>query len=458
MKKRRRFPMIQSSVVFIGLIWLVVPALPAVADEQATHVRWWLTSHDLQHRLDEQAILTLESTKKSLQASKDTIVVNEKNRFQEIVGLGSSLEPSTCYNLWKLSPSTRTEVLTQLFHPKLGIGINLSRICIGTPDFTSDPWYTYDDVPQGQQDRELRNFSIDKDRRYIIPMIKAALEINPELLIFASPWSPPGWMTSTDDMIGGQLRPEFYPVYAKYLVRFIHAYQEQGIPIHAITVQNEPGVDRSGAVPRWRYPSCRFSAEQERDFIRDHLGPALGQAGLTTKIWCYDHNYNTSPSKDGDDPGVDYPRTILLDSAASRYVSGVAFHGYVGKPSAMSLFREEFPGTPLHFTEGSVFGPRGGRRLVELLRNWASSYNGWVTMLTTDGKPNNGPFRASKTCVTVNPEYSQVSYHYDYYQYGHFFRFIKRGGSSRRFRRWRSAVRKRGGAKSGWANCLGRRQ
>ena len=122
------------------------------------------------------------------------------------------------------------------------------------------------------------------------------------------------------------------PAYAQYFVRFIQAYETAGIPIYAVTIQNEPGVDRAKEKnPKWHYPSCRWTGEQERDFIRDHLGPALRQAGLKTKIWCYDHNYNERST--GDDPGLDYPRKICRDAKAAAFVDGVAFHGYEGKPS-----------------------------------------------------------------------------------------------------------------------------
>ncbi|MEQ9379303.1 MAG: glycoside hydrolase family 30 beta sandwich domain-containing protein [Pirellulales bacterium] len=414
--------------VAIAAVMMPPLSLAAADDSQdPVTVQWWLTTKDLDQKLKQQPALEMTPSANPSSAGTNVIVVDERHRFQTILGLGSSLEPSTCFNLWQLPEEMRAEVLRRLVHPEEGIGINLARICIGTPDFTADAWYSYDDVPAGEQDLELERFSIEQDRRYILPVLKQALKVNPDLLFFASPWSPPGWMTSTDDMIGGHLLPEFYDVYARYLVKFIQAYQEEGVPIHAITVQNEPGVDRNGEAPRWRYPSCRYRGEQERDLIRDHLGPALVKAGLTTQIWCYDHNFNTTATPDGDDPGLDYPRTILSDPDAARYVAGVAFHGYAGKPSGMSAFHDDFPRTPLHFTEGSVFGPRGGLLLIQYLRNWASSYNGWVTMLTTEGKPNNGPFRASRTCVTVDPN-TEVAYHYDYYQYGHFFRFLQRDG------------------------------
>jgi len=416
------------------VVFHIVGALSIVAGQKAVFAQatprticWWLTTWDLECKLEPQAPVTVSGVETPLRASDDVIVIDSDHRFQTMLGMGSSLEHSTCYNLARLPAERRTEVLRRLFDDEVGIGIDLARICIGTPDFTPETWYSYDDVPVGQRDLELRKFSIDRDRRYILPVIKEALQVNPDLLLFASPWSPPGWMTSTGDMIGGHLLPEFYEAFAQYFVKFIEAYRREGVSIHAVTVQNEPGVDRSRDEPRWHYPSCRYTADQERKFIRGFLGPALERAGIETEIWTYDHNFNVQPTPDGDDPGIDYPAAVLSDAVAAQHVSGVAFHGYAGKPSGMSLFHQQFPELPVHFTEGSVFGPSGGRKLIEYLRNWASSYNGWVTMLTEDGKPNNGPFRASRTCVTLDPDSLQVSYHYDYYQYGHFFRFIERG-------------------------------
>lgn len=415
-------------LAFASIVLLVLPTWSprAFAESGDTQVQWWLTTSNGQHQLDQQARLTFTERAADASPGKDTIFIDDSQRFQTMLGLGSSLEHATCFNISQLPPQQRAELLEKLFSPSIGIGINLARICIGTPDFTGEDWYTYDDVPPGETDPDLKAFTIEKDRRYVLPVLKEALRHNPELLFFASPWSPPGWMTSTGDMIGGHLLPEYYSAYAHYFVRFITAYRDEGIPIHAITIQNEPGVDRSRDAPRWRYPSCRWTAEQERDFIKEHLGPALAKAGLPTEIWTYDHNFNAAPTADGDDPGIEYPRIVLSDPDAARYVAGVAFHGYAGAPDGMTAFHDEFPSTPIHFTEGSVFGPAGGRKLIEYLRNWASSYNGWVTMLDTQGKPNNGPFRASRTCLTFDPRTAEVRYHYDYYQYGHFFRYLRR--------------------------------
>lgn len=400
---------------------VILAALTATAALAQPKVAIWLTSEDMRHRLSPQTPLASPDA----QAVTGQVEVDSNRAYQSILGLGSSLEPSTCWNLSLLSPTDREQAVASLVDPSTGIGMNLMRVCMGTPDFTGDPWYSYDDLPAGQTDLKLERFSIERDHRYILPVLKLARQKNPSLLFFASPWSPPGWMKTTGNMTGGQLRSEFYPVYAQYFVRFIRAYEAEGVPIHAVTIQNEPGVDRSLAKdPKWHYPSCRWTAEQERDFIRDHLGPAFREAGLRTEVWCYDHNYNIEPA--GDDPGLSYPRTILSDPKAGSFVSGVAFHGYQGKPAGMTEFHREFPAAPLYFTEGSVFGIDGSVELVERLRNWARSYNAWVTILDERGKPNNGPFPATHAMIKFHSDTRQLEPLFEYYAYGHFMKFVQR--------------------------------
>jgi glucosylceramidase len=387
--------------------------------------RFWLTTEDLSIKLEEAPPLEVRKLDEGPADGAGIYLVDEQHKDQSIVGLGGSLEPSTCFNLSRLSPEDRARTIARIVDPDQGIGMNLMRICIGTPDFTGDPWYSYNDLPPGKTDPELREFSIERDRAYILPVLREALAANPALLFVASPWSPPGWMKTTGSLIGGSLKPEFQASYAEYFARFILAYEAEGIPIHAVTVQNEPGVDRALDPPRWHYPSCRWTAEQERDFIRDHLGPTLRRHRLNTKIWCYDHNFNLKPGPT--DPGLDYPRTILRDPQAAAFVAGVAVHGYEGSPRNLQTLRREFPGVPVHFTEGSVFGLAGALRLIDILRHGASSYNAWVLMLDEQGKPNNGPFAASRTMITLDPTTRSVTEHFDYYHYGHFMRFIHRG-------------------------------
>lgn len=388
----------------------------------------FVTRLDLSRKLEAAGPLRFDEAGAGAGLKADgAIRISAGKTRQEMLGFGSSLEPATCRNLSRLLPEEREATIERLVDPEKGIGFNLVRICIGTPDFTGDPWHSCDDMPPGQTDPELKRFTIEADRDYILPVLRIARAKNPQLLFFASPWSPPGWMKSTGTMIGGRLLPENYGAYARYFVKFIRAYEAEGVPIHAVTIQNEPGVDRSKGDPKWRYPSCRWTGAEERDFIKNHLGPAFQREGIKTEIWCYDHNYNVGATPDGDDPGIDYPRTILSDPQAARYVRGVAFHGYAGKPEGMSILAGEFPGTPIHFTEGSVFGLSGAARLVTLLGHGISGYNGWVTMLDTTGKPNNGPFRASATMIQLDTARMAVHYRFDYYMLGHFSKFVRRG-------------------------------
>ncbi len=412
-----------TRICFMKFILVLLLATSACRPASAAGIRWWLSTADLKSQLSEQPGIEWQSTPV---ATRNVIQIKPDVTFQRMLGLGSSLESSTCSNLWRMSQADRERTIERLVSPTAGVGMNLMRVCIGTPDFTGDPWYSYNDLPPGESDPELKRFSIERDRAYILPVLKLARQKNPDLLFLASPWSPPGWMKTTGTMIGGELLPQWYAAYAEYFVKFIQTYEAEGIPIHAVTIQNEPGVDRAKEKdPKWFYPSCHWTGEQERDFIRDHLGPAFRRAGLKTKIWCYDHNYNIRTR--GDDPGIAYPRTILWDPAAAAFVSGVAFHGYAGGPEGMSEFHREFPAVPLYFTEGSVFGIKGGVELIEKLRHWASSYNAWVTILDDKGKPNNGPFDTDRTIITLDTKSLTPVEHFDFFLYGHFMKFIQRG-------------------------------
>jgi O-glycosyl hydrolase len=339
------------------------------------------------------------------------IQVDSQHTFQRIVGLGSSLEHSTCYNISRLPPARRAEVIESIVDAEKGIGMSLMRICIGTPDFTASPWYSYDDMPAGRSDPELKHFSIDKDREYVLPALKLALAKNPDLMFFASPWSPPGWMKTNDSLCGGRIDPRHFPSLARYLARFVEAYEAEGIRIHALTPQNEPGYFPGS------YPTCGWTASQQRDFIRDHLGPEFQRRGTPTKIWCYDHNFNN----------VRFPMTILSDPEAARYVDGTAFHHYEGKPSAMTQLHSEFPDKHVYFAEGSVFGMKGARQIIEFLRHWACSYNAWVTIIDHTGQPNPGPHGCSPTCIVLNSDTLKLDYRFDYYMYGQFMRYIRPG-------------------------------
>jgi len=414
--------------VFAAILVLLALAPSVCAAEAA--VSCWISSEDESRLLSAQPPL---QAKEARHRDKADIAINPAKTYQSILGLGASFEHTTCANLWRLSPAARAEVMEKLVSPEKGIGINLMRICIGTPDFTGEPWYSYDDMPPGKKDPNLEHFSIDKDKKYVLPVLKLAMEKNPDILFYASPWSPPGWMKTCDDMIGGHLYPRFYPVYAKYFARFVKAYAEEGVPVYAVTVQNEPGVNKRDDVLSWWYPSCQWSLVEdedtwwpvphdimglpERDFIRDHLGPEFRKQGIDTRIWCYDHNLNN----------LWYPRNILSDPKAAEFVQGTAFHPYAGRAEAMGRFHDEFPQKDVFLSEGSMQGIRGAARIIGFLRNWARSYNAWVPIADSNGEPNNGPFTCDEPAITVDADTLAVTYNFEYYMYGQFMKFIQRG-------------------------------
>lgn len=380
--------------------------LAAAADASAAGVQWWLSTEDMTQTLSPQPAPT-----EPPQPGDALITIDGSKRYQAILGLGSSLEHSTCYNISLLPPEEQEKAVASIVDPQGGIGMNLMRICIGTPDFTASPWYTYDDVPEGETDPELVHFSIEKDRAYVLPVLKMALRKNPDLLFFASPWSPPGWMTSNDRIGGGRILPQYFDVYARYFVQFVKAYEAEGLPIYAITPQNEPMYAPN------TYPTCRWKAQEQRDFIRDHLGPEFERQGIRTQIWCFDHNFSDTA----------FPRTILEDPEARKYVAGVAFHHYEGTPDQMGRFRSEFPDVDLFFSEGSTFGVHGATALMDILRNGARSYNAWVTIIDDKGEPNPGPHECSPTCIVLDSDDNTLAYRFDYYMYGHFMKFVQRG-------------------------------
>ncbi len=386
----------------IGFSFLVICSTGAT-----TPISGWMSTEDGSLKLTPVAPARPHPERTS---DETHIRIDTGQRYQRILGLGASFEHATCENLARLEPGARREVIRRIVDPVDGIGMNLMRVCIGTSDFTGQDWYSYNDLPDGETDPALAQFSIDPDRAIILPVLKTALELNPDLLYFASPWSPPGWMKTTGSMLGGKVKPEFYGVYAKYLVKFLEAYAAEGLRMHAITPQNEPGY------PNPDYPTTRWTGAQQRDFIREHLGPALDKTGLDTRIWCWDHNWNF----------LKFPETVLSDPEAAHFVDGTAFHLYEGDVTAMSEFRAAFPDKHIYFTEGSTFRTTGAITIINILRNWARSYNAWVVMLDEERKPNNGPHHASATCIELKSDLT-VEYRFDYFMYGQFMKYIPRG-------------------------------
>ena len=255
-------------------------------------------------------------------------------------------------------------------------------------------------------------------------MMREARKQNPDLFLFSSPWSPPGWMKAGGSMLGGSMRQRYFAPYAKYFVKFLQAYAADGVPVQAVSVQNEVDTDQDG-----RMPACLWGQEYEMGFVKDHLGPALQQNGLSTKIWILDHNYNL------------WGRAVaeLDDPDVHKFCNAVAFHGYVGGADQMSKFHDAHPEAQIYWTEG---GPdytspdyltdwaKWGQTFTQVIRNWGQAITGWNLALDEKGRPNIGPFPCGGL-VTIHSETKKITYSGQYWAFAHFSRNIRRG--ARRF-------------------------
>jgi glucosylceramidase len=354
------------------------------------------------------------------------VFVDPRRTFQTIVGIGGALTDASAETFAKLPQPKQQELLNAYFDARNGIGYTLARTNIHSCDFSSGS-YTY--VAEG--DKDLKSFSVDHDRQFRIPFIKQAMaSAGGKLDIFASPWSPPAFMKSNNDMLhGGKLKPEFYQAWANYYTKFIKAYQREGIPIWGITIQNEPM-----ATQKWE--SCIYSAEEERDFLKNYLGPTMKREGLSDrKIIAWDHNRDLLYQR---------ASTILTDPEAARFVWGIGFHWYEpwsgGEPmfDNVKLVYESFPEKKLIFTEGCVdkfdsqkindwmLGERYGRSMINDFNNGAVGWTDWNVLLDETGGPNHvGNFCFAP--VHADTKTGQLTYTNSYYYIGHFSKFVRPG-------------------------------
>jgi O-glycosyl hydrolase len=363
---------------------LLLPACREKEDHPATAVATiYLSSESGSYSLSRQPDLPLAQSDSDF--SKITIRVEPVLQYQKYFGFGESFDGSTVYNLKRMTPAKRTELLGKLIDPQLGAGFNLFRICIGTSDFTPQSWgwYSLDDMPQSQTDPELSHFSIQKDiDNGIIAVLKVALKLaagkNVELQFVATPWSPPAWMKTKSpySMAGGELKPVYNAIYAKYLFSFLKAYQEAGIPVYAITVQNEPGWVTST-------PSTAMNAAQEAEIIL-HLRSLIDADGtLQTKILAYDWNFHD----------ISHPLELLANPEVRDAIDGVAFHAYdwlAHDEKNLQEIRGLYPEMPLYHTERAFWNADGMGDIIKMFRNGTGSYIGWVTLLDADNTDGSG--------------------------------------------------------------------
>ena len=347
--------------------------------------------------------------------SAGVIALNPERKFQQILGFGAAFTDASCYIFSQLSADSRERLFHELFHPS-ELGLNVCRTCIGASDYSTE-MYSFD---EGEPDPDLKRFSIDHDRAYLLPSLRQARKVNPDLFLFSTPWSPPGWMKANGSMLGGSMRKQYYASYAQYFLRFLQAYAVEGVSIQAVTSQNEVDTDQDG-----RMPACLWGQEYEIEFVRDHLGPALRSNGVAAKIWLLDHNYNL------------WGRAIceLDDPKVREYANAVAWHGYVGNVSMISKVHDAYPDAEMHWTEG---GPdytspdyatdwaKWGNTFTGALRHWCQSITGWNLALDEQGHPNIGPFPCGGV-VTINSQTKEITRSGQYWAFAHFSRLIRRG-------------------------------
>src|SRR5882724_11690696 len=373
-------------------------------------IKVWVT--DPQVRCAQAQTISWQSGSGGTSATR--ILLDPSKTFQRILGFGAAFTDAACYMFDQLSESAREQLLHEMFHPS-AMGLNVCRTCMGASDYSTKV-YSYD---EGDPDPDLKRFSIDHDRQYILPTLRQARKLNPDLFLLSTPWSPPGWMKSGGSMLGGAMRRRYLPTYSQYFVKFLQAYAAEGVPVQAITPQNEVDTDQDG-----RMPACIWPQEYEIEFVQ-HLGPLLEQNHLATKIWILDHNYNLWGRV-----------TCELDIPAVRqYANAVAWQGYVGGAEMMSKVRELHPDAAMHWTEG---GPdytspdyltdwvKWAGTFTDVLRNWCESITAWNLALDERGRPNLGPFPCGGL-VTIDSQSKEVTRSGQYWAFAHFSRFMHRG-------------------------------
>lgn len=372
----------------------------------------WITKADETIKLQKQtSILAFTSASNSFQ----NIEIDPSKTYQNIDGFGYTLTGGSVEVINQLSASKKEALLQELFgNGENSIGISYLRLSIGASDLNSSV-FSYDDLPAGQTDITLSQFSLSKDQA-LVDMLKKILTINPNIKIIATPWSAPVWMKTNGSTIGGSLKPEYYGVYAQYFVKYIQAMKNEGITVDAITIQNEP-------LHGGNNPSMVMTAEEQATFVKQSLGPAFKNAGINTKIIVYDHNCDRP----------DYPIEVLSDSEANPYIDGSAFHLYGGDISALSQVKSAFPNKNVYFTEQwtASNGNFGGdlkwhtkNVVIGSMRNWSKNALEWNLANDPQFKPyTSGGCTMCKGAITVNSTENYAK-NVSYYIIAHASKFV----------------------------------
>lgn len=373
----------------------------------------WVTMPDKSVVLQKQDV-TSNQSKNNLQ-----LTINAGKTYQEMDGFGYTLSGGSALHIARMSAPARAKFLKEIYGTDADdLGASYIRVSVGASDL-DEKIFSYNDLPAGQTDVNIEKFDLGYDKLYLIPVLQEILKINPSIKILASPWSPPVWMKTNGDTRGGSLKPEYYAAYAKYLVRYVQEMKKQGIIIDALTVQNEP-------LHPGNNPSLLMVAEDQKIFVRDHLGPQFQKGGIKTKIIIYDHN--------ADRP--DYPITILNDKEAAKYIDGSAFHLYGGTIDAVSSVHEAHPDKNLYFTEQWVGAPGNFANeltwhienlIIGAPRNWCKTVLEWNLAADENQQPHTDRGGCDRCLGAVTITGDKVTREPAYYIIAHASKFVRPG-------------------------------
>lgn len=396
-------------------------------EEVAGDVLTWTTTADAGH-LFEAAGYDFD---KAGSMSPYVVNIDKSEKYQTVDGFGAAITGATCYNLMHMAQEDRTAFLKHIFDKSSGLGSSLIRISIGASDFpASGAEFTWCDT-EGPEDDPLQYFSPHKDDvEYLIPVLKEIYAINPDVKIIGSPWSAPLWMKESASWTSASLREDCYGIYARYFVKWIQYMEGQGFDIYAVTPQNEP-LNHGNSM------SMFMGWNQERDFIKEGLGPEFEAAGIDTKILVFDHNFNY----DNNAGQQGYPLLIYADAAASRYIAGSAWHNYGGSVSELDQIVYEYPDKEIYFTEASI-GEWNYNFADCLVNDFSTIFIGtlsrmgkgvtlWNLMLDDKKGPYSPAPGSCKTCYGAvdisSADYRTLTYRTHYYQIAHASRVIRPG-------------------------------
>ncbi len=410
-------------VLFIMFISRFNSYLEREEISQEKEVSVWLTTGDQKNLLTSKSPILFSDKEKT---NVQTITIDRNTTYQTMDGFGAAITGSSAYLIHKKMDESKREYLLNDLFTSNGININYIRHTIGASDFSVDEngnpsSYTYNDT-NGELDLELNHFSIEKDQD-VITTFQAVLAKKRDIKIVGSPWTAPPWMKYGVKIFNGwyldYTNEEIYRAYANYFVRYVQAYEQKGIPIDSITIQNEPEFTSPN------YPTMSMSAEEQAKFIGHYLGPVFESNGIETKIISYDHNWEGA---------LDYTTALFQNEDAKKYTDGTAFHCYEGTPAAMTQVHTNFPDKNIYFTECSSgewsedFGDNLSWQMSNIIigapRNWAKNVLMWNIALDENGGPTNGGCENCRGVVTINQATGEVKKNVEYYAIGHASKFV----------------------------------